>query len=189
MDDLLVGKVLYGEEIFPRLSIIVIFTVIIIRIILSSRTRKFSGRTMRGLEMSRYMDGLKLYIKMAEGERLKFLQSVPGAEVSEAGIVKLYEKLLPYAAIFGVEESWMKELEKYYRINEATETDLFTSGITAVELSQVVRNAAVVARASSTFSSSGSGISGGGGSSSSFSGGGGGGFSGGGGGGGGGHGR
>lgn len=184
------GKILFGEKVFPILSLIAVIAAIATRVILNKKTKKFSGHTLKGLEMSRYMDGLKLYIKMAEADRLKFLQSVEGADTSNEGIVKLYEKLLPYAAIFGLEESWMKELEKYYQIEEVTEPDWFVAGVTAAEMSRVMRNAALTAqRASVPVSSGGSGISGGGGSSSSFSGGGGGGFSGGGGGGGGGHGR
>ena len=182
------GKIAYGKETFVALSIISVIATFVAISILKSKQKKFEGHTKKGLEMSRYMDGLKLYIKMAEADRLKFLQSVEGAEVSSEGIVKLYEKLLPYAAVFGVEESWMKELEKYYKLEEVASPDWFVAGVTAAELSRVMRSAsASIVRASTPVSSGG--ISGGGGSSSGFSGGGGGGFSGGGGGGGGGHGR
>ena len=58
------------------------------------------------------MDGAKLYIGMAEADRLKMLQSVEGADVTNEGVVRLYEKLLPYAAVLGLEDSWMAELEK-----------------------------------------------------------------------------
>ena len=147
------------------------------------RKTKIKELTDKGLEASNYMEGLKLYIKMAEAERLKFLQSVEGADTSDKGIVKLYEKLLPYAAVFGLEESWLKEMKEYCELKEISEPDYLLAGITAAELSHSVRSAASYA------SSSGHTIAGGGSYSSSSSGGGGGGFSGGGGGGGGGGGR
>ncbi len=183
------AKIVYGGALFPVLSVAVVILTIIVWRNLRKRTQKFAEHTMAGLEASRYMDGLRLYIKMAEAERLKFLQSVDGADVSNEGIVKLYEKLLPYAAVFGLEESWTKELEKYYRLEEVSSPDWFVAGITASEMSRIMRTAGTNMRRSTTYVSSGGGISGGGGFSSGGSGGGGGGFSGGGGGGGGGHGR
>ena len=144
--------------------------------------------------MVKYLEGLELYINMAEADRLKFLQSVEGADTSNAGIVKLYEKLLPWASLFGAEESWVKELKKYYEIedvNEAVNSDVLR-GMILSEISHDINRAIV----SSTnyhepISISSSGGSGGSWSSSSSGGGGGssssgGGFSGGGGGGGGG---
>ena len=149
----------------------------------SSRKKIIANITDEGLKASNYMEGLKLYMEMAEKDRMKVLQSVKGAEVSDKGIVKLYEKLLPYAAVFGIEESWMNEMKEYCEVNEITEPDYLLTGITAYELSRSMRSAATIA------SNSGHSIAGGGSFSSSSSGSGGGGFSGGGGGGGGGGGR
>lgn len=170
---------------FVPIAICIMAITVAICVILVRVRRKYDYYTKLGLEASRYMDGLKLYIGMVETERLKFLQSVKNVDMSADGIVKLYEKLLPYAAVFGLEESWMKELEQYCRVEEIEEPDWLVTGITASEISRITRNAAGYAAASSVMASSGSGISGGGGWSSSSSGGGGGGFSGGGGGGGG----
>lgn len=180
------GIMVFQRE-FTPVAMIVIFTTIIIWVILSKQTVKFKHYTIAGLKASRYMDGLKLYISMVEADRLKFLQSVKGVDTSADGIVKLYEKLLPYAAVFGLEESWMEELGKYCEVEEVAEPDWLTSGITAYDISRMARHAAGYATASSVMVSSGSSgsLSGGGSWSSGFSGGGGGGFSGGGGGGGG----
>lgn len=182
----------HGVLVFERYSfitiVIILATTLTAGTLLNSMAKKYLYYKNAGLEAARYMDGLKLYIEMAEADRLKFLQSVEGAEVSADGIVKLYEKLLPYAAIFGLEESWMNELKDYCELKEVTEPDWLVAGITAAQISSFSRSAANVARGSTMVSSGGS-ISGGGGSSSGFSGGGGGGFSGGGGGGGGGGGR
>ena len=155
--------------------------------LLSTAVRKYRKRTTKGLDASRYADGLKLYIKMAEQDRIKFLQSVGTVDTTEEGIVKLHEKLLPYAALFGLEKSWMKELEKYYELHKVETPDWYTTGFSYSTLSTI---RGIAHRPIDTSSSSGSGWSGGGSggwsSSSSSSGGGGGGFSGGGGGGGGG---
>ena len=172
------GRMVF-EEYFYLVAFLMILFATLITVCLVEVATKYTGRTMKGLEMSRYMDGLKMYIEMAEADRMEMLQSVKGADTSPEGIVKLYEKLLPYAAVFGLEESWMDEMKEYCRVEEIEEPDYLMQGLAAYEISRSLRNAASVANASTVMSSSG------GGSSSGFSGGGGGGFSGGGGGGGG----
>lgn len=151
-----------------------------------------------GQELNDYLDGLKLYIEMAEQERLKFLQSVDGVDTTPEGIVKLHEKLLPYAIIFGQMASWTKLLGQYYQSsNLATPSwvlnmnhnDSFSSSLHAISLvSSAVTTSVSMTKfslpsGSSSDSSSGSSHSS---SSSSSSGSGGSGHSGGGGGGGGG---
>lgn len=143
---------------------------------LYSRTNKFIHHTRPGIEASRYLDGLKLYMKMAEKDRMKLLQSVKGADTSPEGVVHLYEKLLPYAALFGIEESWMRELERFYK-----EYDIEMAGWYLACHHMGIRNFNQTIHTASTLVSSAT--------SSSSSGAGGGGFSGGGGGGGGGGGR
>ena len=170
-----------GKFLFPFTILILLSTFFIIPI-LSGYITRYKIRTEKALEVTRYLDGLKLYIKMAETERIKFLQSVENVDTSEEGIVKLNEKLLPYAALFGLEKSWMKELEKYYELHEEATPDWYNAGFNYSVASSIAHIA--TSRPIDT-SSSGSGWSGGGFSSSSgSSGGGGGGFSGGGGGGG-----
>jgi len=149
----------------------------------SSHYQKFYTRTEDGLKWSRYLDGLRLYIKMAEQDRIKFLQSVKGADTSNQGIVNLYEKLLPYAVIFRLETSWLNEMGKYYEMDDVSTPAWYVGGtaFSAREFSNAMRSVSTAATMSDLASHSGTS-----GSSSSFSGGGGGGFSGGGGGGGGG---
>lgn len=154
-----------------------------VSVILNTKTKYYKNHTKEGLDESRYMDGLKLYIEMAEADRLKMLQSIKGADTSAEGIVKLYEKLLPYAAVFGLEESWMQEMKEYCEVREIEEPDYFLAGMTASELARTMRSTSSYISSSTVMASSG------GASSSGFSGGGGGGFAGGGGGGGGGGGR
>lgn len=168
----------------PALIVVLadVLITVIVSLILSHRAARVKHHTMEGLAASRYMDGLKLYISMAEKDRLEFLQSVKGADVSDKGIVKIYEKLLPYAALFGLEKSWMKELEKYCEIREIKEPDWYHVNNFAAfyTVSHTLHSASSFVSYSTHYSSGGG---------SGFSGGGGGGFSGGGGGGGGGGGR
>lgn len=174
---------LYGDMVFYEyfyiVALFMIVATVIIVVSLNDQTEKYTGHTKDGLMASRYMDGLKLYIKMAEADRMKMLQSVEGVDTSAEGIVKLYEKLLPYAAIFGLEESWMNEMKGYCEVEEIEEPDYLLTGLAVSEISRNLNSAASYVNSSAMMSSSG------GSSSSGFSGGGGGGFSGGGGGGGG----
>ncbi len=172
------GIMMYSKEFYP-ITLSMIGVTVIIWAILNNEWVKVVMHTKEGLKQSRFMDGLKMYIEMAEAERMKVLQSVKGADKTPEGTVKLYEKLLPYAAVFGLEESWLAEMKNYCEVQEIEEPDYLLAGITAAELSRMMRNTAGYVSTATTMSSSG------GGSSSGFSGGGGGGFSGGGGGGGG----
>ncbi len=138
----------------------------------------------KGLELSRYLKGLELYIKTAETERLRMVQSPDGAAKldkpidinDERQLIKLYERVLPYAILFGQEKEWNNRLGQYYQsVNESP--DWYHGNNTAF-------NAAIFSTAISNFSSaasysdpsnSSSGGSGGGGSSGGGGGGGGGG--------------
>ncbi len=168
------------NEQFGILHLIDIFWfigVVIFGVAISIKCAKFASRTMKGLDYSKYMEGLRLYIQMAEADRLKMLQSVKGADTTHKGIVKLYEKLLPYAVIFRLEKSWLSELGKYYEMDDVAAPTWYVGvgAFSAREFSSAMASAS--SSMSSVITSS---------TSSSSSGSGGGGFSGGGGGGGGG---
>lgn len=186
MDDPLIANRLVAREEFLPILCWMIVVALAAWWILRRMTHRYAVRTMKGLEASRYMDGVKLYIEMAETERLKFLQSVTGVDVTNEGVVHLYEKLLPYAAALGLEQSWMREMEKYYQFDDVAAPEWYANGLTVRDMYYASALAANISRSSTTMSSSGSSSGGSSGwSSSGSSGGGGGGFSGGGGGGGG----
>lgn len=181
------GGIIVGGLPLLVVDMVIFIAAVITNTYLRKMTTKYQKYTEDGVRLVNYMEGLELYIKMAEADRLKFLQSVKGVDMSKEGIVKLYEKLLPWACLFGLEESWANELSKYYEVEMADEVinanllnGLITSSISR-DLNRVVTYSTGYYESSSS-SSGGSSFS----SSSSSSGGGGGGFSGGGGGGGGG---
>jgi uncharacterized membrane protein YgcG len=127
-----------------------------------------------------HLMGLREYIRLAEADRIRMLQSASGAEVDEQRIVHVYERLLPYAVLFGFETEWQGELARYYRESPpewVTGASTFSTGFplrafsTTVAASPATRLRSSGSSGSrSSFSSSRGGSSGGG-----FSGGGGGG--------------
>ncbi|MBQ6396349.1 DUF2207 domain-containing protein [Candidatus Saccharibacteria bacterium] len=142
-------------------------------LLLAPTYNKYEKRTKQGIETSNYLDGLKEYIKLAETDRINFLHSVPNLDVSNAGIAKLYEKLLPYAIIFGCETTWLKELNKYYEMPDVENPDWLMTGYLLSSSDFRSFHIATSSSISSATVSSSSGSSGGGGGG--FSGGGGGG--------------
>lgn len=141
---------------------------------LAAKYNKYEARTIKGIETSNYLDGLREYINLAEKDRIKFLHSVKGADTSNQGIVKLYEKLLPYAIIFGCESSWLDELNKYYQLPDVEEPDWLATGLILSSSDFSSFSASTTSSvASGTVASDSGGSSGGGGGG--FSGGGGGG--------------
>jgi uncharacterized membrane protein YgcG len=157
----------------------------------------FSGkperRTAKGTAAYEQLLGLRDYLRLAEADRLRVLQSPEGAvrtpidAADSAAVVKLYERLLPWAIVWGVEKEWVGELAAHYSETVPPSSNLdFASGLAGLSTVGNSFSASSFATTPPVSSSSSSG-SGGSSSSSGFSSGGG--FSGGGGGGGGGGGR
>jgi uncharacterized membrane protein YgcG len=99
---------------------------LIILAIISSALGKQVFLSGEGERLRRYLEGLKMYIGVAEEKRLQLLQSPDGAEkvgdvTSDKGaLVKLYERVLPYAIIFGQEKEWTRQLGKLYESAETS---------------------------------------------------------------------
>ena len=133
-------------------------------------------RTAKGVEAKEHLEGLKLYINTAEKDRIKMMQTPNSPYASDHDAPKrtadLYEKLLPYAIVFGCEKQWSQEFKDIY----TTPPDWYSGGnwatFNAVYFSSSLANSMSAMNTSfSPPSSSGSSGFGGGG----FSGGGGGG--------------
>ena len=133
--------------------------------------------TSKGAELREHLEGLREFIRLAEADRLQMLQSVSGAErvstSDRTAIIKIYEKLLPYAVIFGLEKEWANEIAKYYDTNPPD----WYSGSTGFHVAAFTAGlASLSSNVSTSYSgSSGSSSSGGGGGGGSSGGGGGGG--------------
>ena len=70
--------------------------------------------TAKGAELKEYLLGIRLYLEVAEEERMRVLQSPEGAlriDANDRGaVLKLHERLLPFAVLWGVEKQWAKQL-------------------------------------------------------------------------------
>lgn len=73
--------------------------------------------TPQGAETREYLLGVREYIRLAEADRIRMLQSYSGAERRTDGtvdVIVLYERLLPYAMLFGMEREWGQVLAVQY---------------------------------------------------------------------------
>lgn len=79
--------------------------------------------TAEGAAVRDNLYGIRDYLKLAEADRIRMLQAPGTAEridvTDESAIIKLYERLLPYAMIFGIEKEWIGELGRHYARTEA----------------------------------------------------------------------
>ncbi|RZU64673.1 putative membrane protein DUF2207 [Microterricola gilva] len=157
--------------------------------------------TRQGAIAKEQLRGLELFIRLAEADRLRMLQSPSGAlrdpvasgvatagvALADAGspgpvspdqVLRLHEKLLPYSVLFGQEKEWSAELASLYE-RAGTDPSWYSgrSGFNVAAFSAGVGSFATASSTSwsSSGSSSSSGGSGGGGSSGGGGGGGGGG--------------
>ena len=68
----------------------------------------------KGRDVNDHLLGMRDYMELAEADRIRVLQSPEGAERIDVDdrtqLVKLYERLLPFAVIFGIEQRWSEEL-------------------------------------------------------------------------------
>ncbi len=132
--------------------------------------------TVAGAQAREHLRGLKLFIRLAEADRVAFLQSPTGAErrpdfTKSREVIHLYEKTLPYAVLFGLEKQWSKELAALYERESVVPTwytsqDPFLAATFVVSMNALSSSAATWAASGSYSSSSGSsggGFAGGGG--------------------------
>ncbi len=87
-------------------------------IILSVFGILMNKRTKLGADTEDSVKGLKLYIEVAEADQIKMLQS-PGSDYPQPAnvpekTVTLFEKLLPYAIVLGVEKHWAEKFQNIY---------------------------------------------------------------------------
>ncbi len=125
-----------------------------------------SAKSPKGVKIKEYLLGLKEYLQIAEKDRLHFHNAPENKP-------EIFERLLPYAMVFGVEELWAKEFKDIYTNPPSWYEGKMTS-FNAVHFGRDMAMFSSLAN-SSLSSSPGSSGSGGGGSSGGGGGGGGGG--------------
>jgi uncharacterized membrane protein YgcG len=138
--------------------------------------------TQAGAEMRDYVKGVKVYLELAEADRFRLLQSPDGAlrvDVDDqTQVVKLYEKLLPYAVLWGIEREWSEELAVRYETVSPSWYDGvggYNPAIFAASMHSFSQSATTASSYSASTGASSTGGSAGGGSSGGGGGGGGGG--------------
>ena len=136
--------------------------------------------TPTGAELRDHLRGLELYIRLAEADRMRVLQSPQGALRDPVDVtdrdeaLRLTERLLPWAVLFGHEKEWAQELGRFYDEQHQPSWYSGHSTFSAAAFSSGI--GAVASSVSSSYSgSSSSGGSSGGGSAGGGGGGGGGG--------------
>jgi len=141
--------------------------------------------TRDGALATEHLRGIREYLELAEADRIRMLQSPEGAERTRVdpadrdAVVRLHERLLPYAIIWGVEDRWQRELGTLYATTPSdiaptlgsTNFGAFATGYAAASFATTPP----VSSSSSSWSSSGGSSFSGGSSGGGFSGGGGGG--------------
>lgn len=127
-----------------------------------------------GAETREYLEGVREFIRVAEADRIQMLQSYTGAERLQDGsvnVIHIYERLLPYAMLFGLEKQWTRALAVRYEQNPGYVPYWYPAvavhGLGAFD-STISRftsslNSSVSYTSSSSGGSSGGGFSGGGG--------------------------
>lgn len=84
-----------------------LFGILISLLLLFIFAMKLDIRTEVGNEMYTFLLGLKMYINTAEKERIKFHND-------PKKYTEVFETLLPYAMIFGLEKKWAEQFEDIY---------------------------------------------------------------------------
>lgn len=122
-----------------------------------------------GAETRDHLEGLKTFIEWAEADRIRMLQSPAGAErrpidpSDPRQMLHLYERLLPYAVVFGQEKKWSEQLAVYYG-GDTPGWYAGSSGFNAAAFASGISTlSASAASSSSSGGSTGGGSAGGGG--------------------------
>lgn len=120
-----------------------------------------------GAEVRDHLLGLDLFIRWAEGDRIRMLQSPTGAEREPVAtddpreVLRIYERLLPYAVLFGREKEWAEHLTAAYAA-AGVNAPIWYSGSGAFDASSFSAGIGTLSSAASSSSSTSGGSSGGG---------------------------
>ncbi|WP_434315510.1 DUF2207 family protein [Leifsonia sp. P73] len=170
-----VGSVLCIVGVYGGAVPILILIASVLLFIATAALVSRSPLTATGTALREYVDGMRMYVRLAEADRIRYLQSPQGAERVPVAVgdpremLRLNERLLPWAVLFGEEKKWLAELGRFYE--QTGETPTWYAGQTAFNAAVLSQLVGGISSSTTMTSSSSSGGTGGGG----FSGGGGGG--------------
>lgn len=176
---LFIASVILGGAVSGSFVLVSIASIVVSGAITVLFSAIMPAKTSKGVRVKEYVEGMEDYIKLAEVDRLKYLESPEGARrygdpTEEGTKIKLFETLLPYAVALGLEKDWANEFKDLYKEPPEwmnTNNPRFNSLALAQSLSSFnTANQQMFTPSSNSGASGGSGFGGGG-----FSGGGGGG--------------
>jgi uncharacterized membrane protein len=133
-----------------------------------------TARTAEGTAIREQLLGLKMYMELTEKDRIAMLQA-PNAPYAEKRdepkrTVELFEKLLPYAIIMGVEKQWAKQFESiyttppgWYNGNASTFNSMYIASSLNNNFGQAISTSFTPPSSSGSSGLGGGGFSGGGG--------------------------
>lgn len=144
--------IIMSDDIITKYLIIAIYVFILINLLF---WKFFKVYSKKGLELSTYLKGFKMYLKIAEKDRLNFL--TPPDNTPEQ-----FEKMLPYAVALDLEIEWAEKFAKtlkeykykplwYENINLISYTD-FTISLTS--FLERTTSKPIIIKESSNFNSS-----------------------------------
>ena len=156
-----------GTHAFAPVAVIVASCALVVIVCILVARRPL---TTRGADTRDHLRGLEEFIGWAEADRIRVLQSPSGAERVPVDVddprqkLALYEKLLPYAVVFGQEKEWSRQLAALYTAVGATGPYWFagTGPFDALSFSSGLGSlSSAASSSSSTGGSSGGGSAGG----------------------------
>lgn len=92
---------------YDSFSLIALFSLIISGLLIICFGWIMPAKTKKGVEAKEHILGLKKYLEVAEKDRLEF-HNAPEKNP------EVFEKLLPFAMVLGVEKQWAKQFENIY---------------------------------------------------------------------------
>ena len=103
------------------LSLVVGFPlVVLLPILLGIGLNRPHRPTPKGGKLIDHLAGLRAYMQLSDADRIRMMQSPSGPVIDDHGAVDVYERLLPYAVLFGIEEEWQQVLTPFYRDSSPT---------------------------------------------------------------------
>jgi len=140
--------------------IIFVISVVISTVIYAVFMKHMPAKSVQGVAAKEYLLGLKDYLEIAEKDRLNF-HNAPEKKP------EVFERLLPFAIVMGVEKKWAKEFENIYTTppswfvtpHQTFHTAIFVQDIETFSSTTMYAFSGM----SGTGGSSGTGFSGGGG--------------------------